>query len=198
MPVKKKKIEKTEKKEPKKEAQVKPARNASASVAGGIEKKPVRKATPAQSDAAISGKHSDAGGSEKKAKYYYGLGKRKTAVAQAFLHESEKSTEANATVNGKKYIQYFPMLTHQNVVLAPLKLAGLLNKFEIRIKVGGGGMKGQAEAVRLAIARALIECDSSLKKSLKIAGYLTRDSRIVERKKPGLKKARRAPQWQKR
>lgn len=134
----------------------------------------------------------------KKEKYSYGVGRRKTAVATAKVFDSGSSAEGLISVNGKKMAAYFPASAYQNTVLAPLKMAGLSGKMEIISKVKGGGIKGQAEALRLAISRALVEYDSGLKKTLKSAGYLTRDARMVERKKPGLKKARRAPQWAKR
>lgn len=131
-------------------------------------------------------------------KYFYAVGRRKTSVAQVKIFPREKAGENDILVNKKKLKDYFPTLILQNIFLSPLKLAGALNKFKVIVKIKGGGFKGQAEAARLGIARALVNFNNSLKKSLRDAGFLTRDARIVERKKPGLKKARRAPQWAKR
>ena len=101
-------------------------------------------------------------------------------------------------VNEKKLSDYFPSFEFQEIVKEPLKKVGKENKFAITIKVGGGGKRGQAEAIRLGIARALAALDKELRLSLKKVGLLTRDSRMKERKKAGLKRARRAPQWAKR
>ncbi len=131
-------------------------------------------------------------------RYSYGLGRRKTAVAAVKIFDLEKNSENTVMINGRKMTVYFPLTAYQNIILAPLKLCGLWGKVEVLVKVRGGGLKGQAEAIRLAISRALVEKDENFKKALKTAGYLTRDARIVERKKAGFKKARRAPQWQKR
>lgn len=136
---------------------------------------------------------------EKKAeRYFAGVGRRKTAVAQVRAMADEKATDADIIVNGKNYKEYFPLGTLQTAVLAPLKAAGAYGKFAVSVLVKGGGFHAQAEAVRLGISRALVTSDEALKKTLKDLGFLTRDSRAVERKKPGLKKARRAPQWAKR
>ena len=94
--------------------------------------------------------------------------------------------------------EYFPVLALQNIFLDALKMTGMQNKSRISVLVKGGGLSGQVKAIRLGIARALVKLDANFRKPLKSAGFLTRDARIVERKKPGLKKARRAPQWQKR
>jgi small subunit ribosomal protein S9 len=131
-------------------------------------------------------------------KYFYAVGRRKTSVAEVRLYPQEKAGENDLLVNKKKFKDYFPILTLQNIILSPFKATGATNKFKSLISVRGGGFHGQAEAVRLGISRALVSHDQSLKKVLKDSGYLTRDSRIVERKKPGLKKARKAPQWAKR
>lgn len=128
-------------------------------------------------------------------KYFYAVGRRKTSVAQVRIYPISKE-DNEIEVNKEKFEKYFPTLTLQNNILAPLRLSPA--KFKITSLLKGGGFKGQSEAIRLGIARALAKFDESLKKSLKDNGFLTRDSRIVERKKPGLKKARRAPQWQKR
>jgi small subunit ribosomal protein S9 len=136
--------------------------------------------------------HSDAG------RYFYSIGRRKTAVAQVRLFENDKATEDNIVVNGKKFKEYFPVAAFQNNLLSPLKAVGMQDKVNLTIIVKGGGFNGQVEAVRLGIARALVEYDEKLKKTLKDLGLLTRDSRKVERKKAGLKKARKSPQWSKR
>jgi small subunit ribosomal protein S9 len=128
-------------------------------------------------------------------KYFYAVGRRKSSVSQVRIYLS--SAEENEIIINKKDIKdYFPTLTLQNIVFAPVRMAGA--KFRITTLVKGGGTNGQAEATRLGIARALVKYDENLKKSLRESGFLTRDSRKVERKKPGLKKARRAPQFAKR
>jgi len=131
-------------------------------------------------------------------KYFYAVGRRKTSVAQVRLYSEKKAGEDSLAVNKRKMKEYFPMLVLQNIFLSALKTTGMQNKLRISVLVKGGGLSGQAKAIRLGIARALVKLDENLRKPLKSAGFLTRDARIVERKKPGLKKARRAPQWQKR
>jgi small subunit ribosomal protein S9 len=101
-------------------------------------------------------------------------------------------------INGKDFKEYFPTFYLQKIVLSPLELVKCLNKFKILVKVTGGGKSAQAEAVRHGIARALVIFNPDFRKKLKKAGFLKRDPRMKERKKPGLKRARRAPQWQKR
>jgi small subunit ribosomal protein S9 len=135
---------------------------------------------------------------DKKEPYFYAVGRRKSATAQAKLFSREKVGDEDLTINGKKMVEYFPTQTFQEIFLAPMRTAGVLGKFMAKVDVRGGGSRGQVEAVRLAVARAIVKFDEGLKTSLRAAGYLTRDSRKVERKKAGLKKARRAPQWQKR
>ncbi|MCX6745465.1 MAG: 30S ribosomal protein S9 [Candidatus Parcubacteria bacterium] len=98
----------------------------------------------------------------------------------------------------KKMNEYLPDSQLQEIIIAPLKLTNLLNKTDLTVLVRGGGKRGQADAIRHGIARALNKYDLSLHKTLKVAGFLTRDARIKERKKPGLKRARKAPQWAKR
>ncbi len=100
--------------------------------------------------------------------------------------------------NGKTIEEYFPRRAHRSVILAPLQVAGVEGTFDLRVRVHGGGPSGQAGAVRHGIARALVEADPALREPLKRAGFLTRDARIVERKKAGLHKARKAPQFSKR
>ena len=130
-------------------------------------------------------------------KYFSAVGKRKTSVAQIRIYKSKKS-EPEITVNGREFSNYFPITRLQTLILSPLTSVGQGSIFNVSIKVSGGGVNSQAEAIRLGISRALVKMDEALRKQLKDLGFLTRDSRIVERKKPGLKKARRAPQWAKR
>ncbi|PIP27249.1 MAG: 30S ribosomal protein S9 [Candidatus Moranbacteria bacterium CG23_combo_of_CG06-09_8_20_14_all_39_10] len=130
-------------------------------------------------------------------KYFYAVGKRKTSIAQVRLYPVDKA-DKGIVVNGKPVKTYFTIERHSDTLKAPLVAAGLEGKFDISVKVVGGGITGQAEAVRLGVARALIIHDETLKKLLKDLGYLTRNARVVERKKPGRKKARRSPQWAKR
>jgi small subunit ribosomal protein S9 len=125
---------------------------------------------------------------------YLGTGKRKTSVARVILRPGDGAT----WFNGRTIEQYFPRLSHRTDALAPLKVAGLDGKFDVRVRVHGGGPSGQAGAVRHGIARALVEADPNLRVTLKREGFLTRDARIVERKKAGLHKARKAPQFSKR
>jgi len=132
---------------------------------------------------------------KKSMQYFYAAGKRKSAVARVRLYPNGKG---DIVVNDKPAEEYFSMLTSMGVVKHPLKLAGLTKKFDISAKVVGGGASAQAEAVRHGISKALLEFDSELRTTLKKAGLLTRDARIKERKKPGLKRARRAPQFSKR
>jgi len=122
------------------------------------------------------------------------VGRRKEAVTRVFLAKGTGSI----TVNDKDYKQYFFLSYLQNQVEAPLKAIDALDKYDIKINAKGGGFKGQAEAAKLGIARALIEMDSELRPTLKAADLLTRDPRSVERKKFGHKKARRSFQFSKR
>lgn len=121
-------------------------------------------------------------------------GRRKASIARVFIDHGK----GNITVNGKKHTDYFPIDYLQNQVELPLKAIESLDKFDVTINVAGGGIKGQAEAVKLGIARALLTLDAELRPTLKEAGLLRRDSRVVERKKPGLRKARKNSQFSKR
>ncbi len=125
---------------------------------------------------------------------YLGTGKRKTSVARVILRPGDGTT----WFNGRTLEDYFPRATHRALLLAPLKIAGAEGQYDLRVRVHGGGPSGQAGAVRHGIARALVEADPELRVSLKREGFLTRDARIVERKKAGLHKARKAPQFSKR
>lgn len=122
------------------------------------------------------------------------VGRRKTASARVRLQPGS----GNIVVNGKPYQEYFPYFEWQTIIVAPLKAIGKEKTFDVSVKINGGGQKGQAVAVQHGISRALLVWDEELKKTLKTQGYLTRDARVKERKKPGLKRARRAPQWSKR
>jgi small subunit ribosomal protein S9 len=126
---------------------------------------------------------------------YRGTGKRKTSVARVILRPGDGGT---TWFNGRTLEEYFPRATHRAIVLAPLNVAGLEGQYDLRVRVQGGGPSGQAGAVRHGIARALVEIDPELRVPLKRQGFLTRDARIVERKKAGLHKARKAPQFSKR
>lgn len=125
---------------------------------------------------------------------YYGTGRRKKAVARVRLVPGE----GKVIVNGRGIDDYFGLETLKVVVRQPLELTGTLGKFDVIAKVEGGGFSGQAGAVRHGIARALLKADAELRPLLKKAGFLTRDPRMKERKKYGLKGARRAPQFSKR
>ena len=132
---------------------------------------------------------------KKPARYLETVGRRKTAVARVRLFtQGEKSI----LINKKTYQDYFPTLELQQVATASLEIMKSLDKFRILAKVRGGGIHAQAEAVRHGISRALVEFNPDFRKRLRKAGFLTRDPRMRERKKFGLKRARRAPQWAKR
>ena len=122
------------------------------------------------------------------------IGRRKSAVARVYVAKGEGKVQ----INNRDIRDYFPKGTDRYVVSQPLNLLKLSDKYDIKINVKGGGTTGQAGACRLGIARALIELDPSVRKELKVAGFLTRDSRKVERKKPGLRGARRKFQFSKR
>jgi small subunit ribosomal protein S9 len=132
-----------------------------------------------------------------KDKYFYAVGKRKTAIAQVRLYLENKEIKG-IFVNKKEVGRYFPIVRLRDTAITPLVATNNQDKFGVVVKISGGGISSQAEAMRLAIARALVKFDETLKKQLRVLGYMTRDARVVERKKPGLKKARRAPQWAKR
>ena len=127
--------------------------------------------------------------------YIYALGRRKRSSAQTRLYPSGKG---EMTVNGKKYDEYFVTIDQRDCLLKPLELTGHNGSVDVDFRIVGGGLTGQAGAARLGVSRALIKMDPELRKVLKKEGFLTRDARKKERKKPGLKKARRAPQWSKR
>jgi small subunit ribosomal protein S9 len=122
------------------------------------------------------------------------VGRRKEAVTRVFLSRGE----GKITINDKDYKQYFSLVYLQNQVELPLKTIEGTDKYDVKINAAGGGMKGQAEAAKLGIARALLEVNPEWRPALKAAGLLRRDPRSVERKKPGRKKARRSYQFSKR
>ena len=128
-------------------------------------------------------------------KYWETVGRRKTAVARIRLFTRGEKT---ILVNNKPYNVYFPILEFQQIIQAPLQKMKCADKFQVSAMVKGGGLHSQAEAIRHGISRALTLFNPDFRKRLKKAGYLTRDSRMRERKKFGLKRARRAPQWHKR
>jgi len=122
------------------------------------------------------------------------VGRRKTASARVRLSLGK----GEVTINGRKLAEYFPVKLWQNTVVSPLVVTGKEKSFDVTVVVAGGGSHGQAEAVRHGIARALVKWDETLKSVLKAQGFMCRDAREKERKKPGLYKARRAHQWRKR
>lgn len=126
--------------------------------------------------------------------HFYGTGRRKNAIARVYLFPGE----GLVTVNGKQLGEYFGRRSLEVVVVKPMEITGTNGRFDVKARVTGGGTSGQAGAVKLGIARALIQADPNLRKVLKSTGFLTRDPRMKERRKYGLKKARRAPQFSKR
>jgi len=125
---------------------------------------------------------------------YWGTGRRKTAIARVRLVPGS----GNITINNRTFENFFPNKTSRLIVLQPMELTTTTGRFDVLCRVNGGGVTGQAGAVRLGIARALIKANPELRPTLKRAGFLTRDPRMVERKKYGLHKARKAPQYSKR
>jgi len=134
--------------------------------------------------------------SSKKEQYYEGVGRRKTSVARVRIVEVKKSAEI--IINGKEVEGFFDTQELETTAFSPLEAVSAKDRFNVSIKVKGGGQRGQAEAIQLGIARALVKFDGEFQKTLKDLDYLKRDPRQKERKKPGLKKARRSPQWSKR
>lgn len=128
-------------------------------------------------------------------KYFEGIGRRKTATARVRIYLDKKK---DFLINKKSLLNYFPDFEFQQIVTSPLKLTQKENDLSAIVKVKGGGTRAQAEAIRLGLARALVKFNPDFKKTLRDAGYLTRDARVRERKKFGLRRARRARQWRKR
>ena len=127
--------------------------------------------------------------------YFYGTGRRKSSVARVRLIPGGTGV---VTINNRTLDNYFGLETLKFIVRQPVELLGVGEKFDIEVKVSGGGFTGQAGAIRFGLARALVQADPEFRAALKKAGFLTRDSRMKERKKYGLKAARRAPQFSKR
>lgn len=122
------------------------------------------------------------------------LGRRKAAIARVYFSKGS----GNITINDRDYKEYIPIVSLRNSMMEPLEHLDMASSFDIKVNVNGGGIKGQAEAIKLGFARALVKINEENKPKLKAQGYLTRDSREVERKKPGLKKARKSEQFSKR
>jgi len=125
-------------------------------------------------------------------------GRRKEAVARVRLRERTEEGAGTITVNSRALEDYFPSPTHRMIIVEPLKVTGFEEKYDVEVTMHGGGITGQAGALRMGIARSIIELDPEQRGSLKKAGFLTRDAREKEAKKYGLKKARKAPQYSKR
>ncbi|MBP9996568.1 MAG: 30S ribosomal protein S9 [Lachnospiraceae bacterium] len=130
----------------------------------------------------------------KKAAQYYGTGRRKSSIARVYLVPGK----GNITINNRSIDEYFGLETLKVIVRQPLTATETADKYDVKVNVKGGGYTGQAGAIRHGIARALLQVDEEFRPTLKKAGYLTRDPRMKERKKYGLKAARRAPQFSKR
>lgn len=133
--------------------------------------------------------------STKEKEYYRAVGRRKTSIAIVRMH---KATKGSYTINGKDLTEYFKTPELKKIATSAIEKAAPKNKFEIVTTIQGGGCHSQAEAMRHGISRALVKYDSELRTTLKKAKMLKRDPRVVERKKFGLKKARKSPQWSKR
>lgn len=127
--------------------------------------------------------------------YHEGVGRRKRATARVRIH---LNGSGNATVNDKPIEQYFPRSGDAQIALMPLDVTSTRGRFDVTVQVKGGGITGQAEAVTMGLARALVLFDEEMRSPLRKAGHLTRDPREKERKKPGLKRARKAPTYTKR
>ncbi len=175
----KKEVKKTVKKIVKEEAKETPAA-----------KKVVKKVTPK-----VVKEKTEKPKTENTEKFYQAVGRRKTSTSTVRIYEKKGG---GVIINGKKLEDYFATIELQKKIKDPLTAIGFLDKFFVSAKVRGGGLKSQADAVRHGIGRAIVVFDEKLRKQVKTAGHLTRDPRMRERKKPGLKRARRAPQWRKR
>lgn len=129
--------------------------------------------------------------------YYEGIGRRKRSSARVRIYPQGEIT-GTFTVNGKQVNEFFPRFGDLKILMAPLADTGLEGKMDVTVQVEGGGITGQTSAVRLGLARALVKYDEELRGLLRANGHLTRDPRVKERKKPGLKRARKAPTYTKR
>lgn len=160
-----------------------------------IKKTPIKKKVSAKAKAKKPQKRA-----KKPRQYYEAVGRRKRAIARVRLFTCRpfEGEKAKISINSKDYTDFFPTLELQQSAASPLQKMKSVNRFEATVKVKGGGIKGQAEAIRHGLARTLVKFNADFSKKLKRVGYLRRDPRKIERKKPGLKKARRAPQWKKR
>jgi len=128
-----------------------------------------------------------------------GIGRRKSATCRVRIStQTDENAQSEVDINGTPLENYFEVASLQNTVFAPLRLTGGNVSFYVTVRVRGGGIAGQADAIQLGLARALEKWDSDLRRSLKDNGYLSRDPRVKERKKPGLRKARKHPEWSKR
>jgi len=168
----------------KKSQKKKPRKKGKPRVEAEKKKAPVKKEVPAVAES-----------KEKPERYFEAVGRRKTAIARVRLWTRG---EKKILVNNKEFENYFPAFELQQIATDSLRKMNCLDKFSIQVLVRGGGFHAQAEALRHAIARALVKFNADFRKRLKKSGYLTRDPRMRERKKFGLKRARKAPQWQKR
>jgi small subunit ribosomal protein S9 len=134
-----------------------------------------------------------------KGKYIEGIGRRKTSTARVRIWDNDSKKEFNITINGKNYNEYFHNnLEFKKIVESPLKKIKGQGAYKVTVQAKGGGVRGQAEAIRLGLARALVLLNPEWRPKFKKAGFLTRDPRMVERKKYGKRKARKEEQWQKR
>lgn len=133
-----------------------------------------------------------------KDRYIEGIGRRKTAIARVRIWDNDKKKDFEITVNRVSYQNYFPNLELRKIIEAPLKKIKAQSNYSVTIKVNGGGLRGQTEAIRLGLSRALVKLNEDWKKKFRQAGFLTRDAREVERKKYGQRKSRKEEQWQKR
>lgn len=131
-------------------------------------------------------------------RYIEGIGRRKTSTARVRIWDNPDKEVMAIIVNNRKYTEYFPLLDLQKSADAPLRKLRIIQGYKVTVQAKGGGLRGQADAIKLGLARALIKLNPDWRVRLKKAGLLRRDPRKVERKKYGLKKARRAPQWSKR
>lgn len=132
---------------------------------------------------------------EKERKFIYSIGRRKASRSRVRVYVDGSG---DFIVNKKAVGDYFPWVEYRDIAISPLKEFDGAKSVDVSVKVIGGGARGQAESIRLGVSKALLSIDADLRKRFRQLGYLTRDSRVKERKKPGLKRARRAPQWQKR
>lgn len=133
-----------------------------------------------------------------KDRYIEAIGRRKRASCRVRIWDNDQDKEFNITINDKPYFDYFKNIEFRKIVEAPLKKVKVHKNYKVTVKVGGGGLRGQAEAIRLGLARCLVLLNPDWKQKFKKAGFLTRDPREVERKKYGKRKARKEEQWQKR